>query len=199
MTPRQKEQQDRIFSVVRDLVSKNGYEAVSMRSVARDAGVATATLYNLYNSKDGLVMAVLRDSIFKVTQFDRASFDNPIDLFFARTQAIYQDLVKNPNFARAMMKVFFNATETEEIVEIIARTRLKTDRQVIMDLREAGLLHDNVDSDVVAHRLTGNSLSGLLFWEKGLMPTRAVPDYVRQRDVEVFRSILNDKGLGLLG
>ena len=198
MTPRQKEQQERIFSVVKESVSTSGYEGVTMREIAKAAGVATATLYNQYSSKDDLVMAVFRDSIFKVSGFNRSEFDDPVQYFFARTRAIYADLVKNPNFARAMLKVFFNAPPEAEIVEIITKIRLKADEMIVEELAGSGLLLPGIDKKSAAMRLTANSLSGLLYWVKGFLPTDEVPEYIRERDVEVFEAILNIEGRKLL-
>ncbi len=198
MTPRQAEQQNRIFNEVRKSIENGGYEGLSMRSVAKAAGVATATLYNQYSSKDELVMAVLRDGLFHVAGFEKTDFINPLLYFFARTQAIYDDLVANPNFARAMLKIFYNAQGEAEIIDIIARERIAGDMQVMKDLQKLNWLAPDVDVSETAMRLTGNSHSGLLFWEKGFIETGDLPGYIRQRDIEVFASVLNDEGLSAL-
>lgn len=50
---------ERLLSVARDLFSRHGYEAVSVRDIARNARVAPACVSSLFGSKPGLFVAAV--------------------------------------------------------------------------------------------------------------------------------------------
>lgn len=57
LTPRQLERRHRILETAIELASEGGYDAVQMRDVAAQAGVALGTLYRYFSSKDQLLAA----------------------------------------------------------------------------------------------------------------------------------------------
>jgi TetR/AcrR family transcriptional regulator, cholesterol catabolism regulator len=61
MTSRQLIRRARIIEAVIDLIGDVGAEAVQMRDVAQRSGVALATVYRYFNSKDHLLAAALED------------------------------------------------------------------------------------------------------------------------------------------
>ena len=61
LTPRQEDRRQRILASARDLVADQGYDGMVMSQVAERAGVSPTTLYNLYNTKDQLVLEALRE------------------------------------------------------------------------------------------------------------------------------------------
>jgi AcrR family transcriptional regulator len=59
LTAPQQERRDRILTVARELAASGGYDAVVMRDVAEQSGVALGTLYRYFASKDHLLAEVL--------------------------------------------------------------------------------------------------------------------------------------------
>src|SRR5579875_1949448 len=57
LTARQLERRTRILETAIQLASEGGYDAVQMRDVAGQAGVALGTLYRYFSSKDQLLAA----------------------------------------------------------------------------------------------------------------------------------------------
>lgn len=53
------QRKERIVLAVTELATQGGYDAVQMRDVAAEAGVALGTLYRHYSSKDQLLIAAL--------------------------------------------------------------------------------------------------------------------------------------------
>ena len=56
LTPRQESRRHRILLVAREMVADHGYEGMVMSEVAERADVSPTTLYNLYNTKDELLL-----------------------------------------------------------------------------------------------------------------------------------------------
>ena len=61
MTARQLVRRAKIIEAVIDLIADVGAEAVQMRDVAQHSGVALATVYRYFSSKDHLLAAALED------------------------------------------------------------------------------------------------------------------------------------------
>lgn len=61
MTSRQLIRRAKIIEAVTDLIAEVGADAVQMRDVSKRSGVALATVYRYFNSKDYLLAAALED------------------------------------------------------------------------------------------------------------------------------------------
>ncbi|HEY6033695.1 MAG TPA: helix-turn-helix domain-containing protein, partial [Kofleriaceae bacterium] len=53
------ERRERIIAAARTLVAERGYEGLTMRDLARAAKVSVPTLYNLFGSKDAILVSEL--------------------------------------------------------------------------------------------------------------------------------------------
>ena len=78
-----------ILGVCRQIVARQGLQAVNMRAVARESGVALGTLYNYFSDKDALLIAVVESiwkDIFHTPQRYRAgsSFSDYVADLYAR-------------------------------------------------------------------------------------------------------------------
>lgn len=60
LTPRQSERRDRIMNATQAMLARHGYDGVSMRQIAKEAGVAERTLFNIYTTKDALIASSAR-------------------------------------------------------------------------------------------------------------------------------------------
>lgn len=69
--------EERLMEEARLQAEKNGYSAVTVRSVAEACGVGVGTVYNYYPSKDALLAAFLlkdwKDCIVRMTQAGEAA------------------------------------------------------------------------------------------------------------------------------
>ncbi|MBT4494698.1 MAG: helix-turn-helix transcriptional regulator, partial [Gammaproteobacteria bacterium] len=77
LTPKQEDRRHRILSAARDMVADHGYEGMVMSQVADRAGVSPTTLYNLFNTKDQLVMESLRELMAESAREVIAGSDGP--------------------------------------------------------------------------------------------------------------------------
>ncbi|TKJ25736.1 TetR family transcriptional regulator [Blastococcus sp. CCUG 61487] len=99
---------DRLIRAAIELAGQGGYEAVQMREVARIAGVALATLYRYYPSKNELLLAAVRDEMSKLdddvrTRPPRATTpERRAGEVFARA---FQAMRNDPGFAHAALSV----------------------------------------------------------------------------------------------
>lgn len=55
----QKPTKERIFDESLELFSKKGYEAVSVREIAREVGIRESSIYNHYKNKEAILDAII--------------------------------------------------------------------------------------------------------------------------------------------
>ncbi|WP_166741802.1 TetR family transcriptional regulator [Cumulibacter soli] len=97
---------ERVLRAAIDLAAEGGYEAVQMREVARRAGIAMATLYRYYPSKEELIRGAILSELGSLRADLRrrpARQDSPAGRtgeVFARG---FRAMLRNPGFAHAAM------------------------------------------------------------------------------------------------
>ncbi len=167
LTPKQAERRQRILVAVRKLVSDLGYARVSMRDVASEAGVAHATLYNLYTNKDNLILAALQDNIGQVARSRDDHHTNALERYLEIVRAVVLDIVDSPRYAEAMNQLLFNASPSDDVVKVLIANRIAYDRRSLLEMQDQGLIKDRVDLSTIARQLTGTYWSSMLLWMKG--------------------------------
>lgn len=89
-----------ILKESRDLVSKEGLRALSIRKLAKNCGVAVGTIYNYFTSKDDLLISTIEsvwEDIFRIDDLENESNDflNYLDDIFNH---LAYGIEKYPNF-----------------------------------------------------------------------------------------------------
>lgn len=85
-----------IIATASDLFYRNGYNSTGINEVIREAGVAKATLYSHFRSKDDLCLAYL--------QSRHADFQKDIDVFCRKAKAGKAQLIALFDFLNAFFK-----------------------------------------------------------------------------------------------
>src|SRR6266496_2898308 len=109
------ERRARIGRVARQLVAERGYAGLTMRELAQKARVAVPTLYNLFGSKDAILLAELEASARHVA----SQLDMGGDSFFQRGMTAFAAGMRmvedSPDFYRECMQMFLTSPETAEM------------------------------------------------------------------------------------
>lgn len=101
----QKARQRRILRAAADLASERGLERVQMHDVAKDAGVAIATLYRYFPSKTHLFTAVMAEQVEQLDKLARPprSGQDPVEAVCELLLRSTRRLLSRPLLASAMM------------------------------------------------------------------------------------------------
>lgn len=97
----------RIVEAAIDLGTEGGYEAVHMRIVAERAGVALATVYRYFESKDHLLSAAVSEWTSQLqARLDRtpARGDTPVEQLVDVLRRASRGLERRPQFAAALIR-----------------------------------------------------------------------------------------------
>ena len=169
LTPRQLKRRERILETVRQQLSQTGYAGLSMREVAAASGVSPTTLYNLYENKDGLVLAALNDLLTQLAASVPEAL-NGLDGVIARSRAYAQNIVRNPRYAEAMARLLYNARPEDPIAKLLLHNAIAARRQSILELQALGEMRKDIDVAFFAQQWGVSSWSTILLWTHGQIP-----------------------------
>lgn len=164
LTLNQQERRDRILAATRELVALHGYEGMIMRDVATAANVSPTTLYNLYNTKDELLLAALRDKLAEnLTVAPPASFQRSYDYFAAQLKNSVRQTHESPAYAHAITQALMHASPGDPMVAYLIHNVQQGLLEGLQVMAQRGELSDAADLADVAHSMTS------AFWGTHLM------------------------------
>lgn len=167
LTAVQQQRRERILLSARDQLSQFGYEGLNMRELAVIADVSTSTLYNLYQSKDTLILAALEDQLADINAVVAETNTSGLGRFLARVDAVADQIVETPKYAEAMGKMLFGADAHDPIVQLLIGTSLSFNREELAEMAGCGELRQETDRNFLARSLSSTGWSTVLMWMKG--------------------------------
>lgn len=175
-SPRQRERQQRILAVVREQITTVGYEATKIRDIAAASGVSPKTLYNLYGSKDELLLAAVAEMLSEVRNLEPVAAAEPgIPRLLANTEALASQIVATPVYADTMARTLFQVGRDHRLVDVLLGSSVRLIKESLQDALARGELIDNLDLEDSARVLAGHQWSIVLLWNKGVIELGAVP------------------------
>jgi TetR/AcrR family transcriptional regulator, cholesterol catabolism regulator len=145
MTSRQLIRRAKLIEAVIDLIAEVGAEAVQMRDVAQRSGVALATVYRYFNSKDHLLAAALEDWQRRLTRRILASRggetdQDPLPGILEYLRRAQRAFYRNPEMTALMLQA---ATSTDPDVRAGIEQMNRTNAEMFNKLLE-GVAPENV-------------------------------------------------------
>jgi AcrR family transcriptional regulator len=167
---RQVERQTNILHMARTLAGRVGYDGLTMRELADLAGVSPKTLYNLFNSKDELLVAALQDlvGIIRRSVRDHTHLDG-FDYILAVRRSGSAAIARSPGFANVIVSLVFRAKPNDQLVQSLVGGSRGEMVQHIEHEQARGHVLPNVDPTILSWHLFAQSWSTLLAWDKGLL------------------------------
>ena len=139
LTERQLRRRERILSAARELISRQGYDGVKMRDLAKAADVAPKTLYHQFESKENLLRTAVEERYRRTYRaIDDADIERGIDRLFFIVDTVATTTRKNLAYARALAPMLSSSTSFAEI-------RLQSYRKAIEQISAEGEFLDWVD------------------------------------------------------
>lgn len=170
-SPRQLQRQSNILATVRAMLEEAGYDGLTMRALAKRAGVAQGTLYNIYGSKDGLVLAAVDDLLVQMAgTATREATEQGIDAILTVGKVIGQQVQATPKFVDAMTRILFHIQPDDPLVEVVFGRSYPFLRSQLEIAQGRGDLRPEVDMDKVARHLVGQTWGVMLLWMMGMIP-----------------------------
>ena len=164
MTSRQLIRRAKIIEAVIELIADVGAEAVQMRDVAKRSGVALATVYRYFNSKDYLLAAALEDWQKRLTRRILASRgsrsdQDPLPGILDYLQRAQRAFYRNPNMTALMFQTTTsNDAEARATIDQMNRTNTEMFNRLL-----EGVAPENVPNITFGlNAALSSSLAGVL-------------------------------------
>jgi AcrR family transcriptional regulator len=166
---RQLHRQQGILAAAREELTEKGYDGVTMEALAERAGVVKKTLYNLYGSKDDLLMAAIAE-IIDGYRGRAAIAERGIPAIIASRGAASRQIVATPEYAEAMTKALVQADPGHRLVRVLLGDSLASHVAHLEIARAHDELESHVDVPELAEQLLSQGWGLILLWMKGLVP-----------------------------
>jgi AcrR family transcriptional regulator len=173
----------RIVDTATQLAEKGGFEAVRLRDVAAQAGVALGTLYRRFRSKEELLLAALELELREHERNMRAmppSGATPLErsgVFFSGLTAA---LCRRPNLARALVRAI--ASGAPELTLRVAQFHARTESWITASLRgdwSSAVVPPSEHERGVASSLLLVWFASLTGWASGLHDEARIVEHTR--------------------
>jgi AcrR family transcriptional regulator len=146
---------ERLLEAAERLCATKGFEGVTVRAVAEEAGTSTRAVYALFASKQGLEQALHEAMFRRLRDLLRASqrTEDPRRDLLALAFAYRRWAVERPERYALAMHRFVGQQARPRSPEGLAVSRAALDelRQAVLRCHEAGLLGGREAEDVVTH------------------------------------------------
>ncbi|MEZ6001131.1 TetR/AcrR family transcriptional regulator [Hyphomonas sp.] len=171
------ERRQRIIRAVRDLIRETGDANPSMRLIASRAGVSIATAYNLFGSKQAVVLAVLEDRQNFKERFASLKARNPIDLVFAAHELAVSYYTHDPEFYRPLWRALLDSSGKSDMSIVPPERQAETRaawRTVLLQARDDGYLDKDESIEWLERSLTHSATGAMLSWATEALSTEAL-------------------------
>ena len=170
LTPKQEDRRHRILTAAREFVADQGYEGMVMSQVAERAGVSPTTLYNLYNTKDELVLAALRELLVENTlKIEQESIVPGWKQIVRRVHNGGLQAQSAPAYAEAITHSLLHARPGDALVEMLLTALSQVYLESLTTMSERDEMKSGVDIKELSASLVGVYWSSFMLWNKGVI------------------------------
>jgi AcrR family transcriptional regulator len=164
------ERQKRIVEVAEKLLRESGGVAFSMRALAGRANISLKTAYNLFGSKQGVMLQIFRAEQSRFLQeLRQVNAEDKLDEVFLRLDLAAKHFLQNEEFYRYI----FNVADAVNVGtrQDPAREVFETSRRYLVEAMAAGVVLTEFDPDKLAEHFTDLFSSAVKEWAKGAVPS----------------------------
>lgn len=164
LTPRQEERRRRILACALALVSELGFDAVTMRMIAKESGSVEKTLYNIFGTKDRLIAIAARDrsaDVFKLAAKREPLHGWPRLAAFAN--AATEVTLEQPLLSRSLAHLLLNQSELVGLQEVY-----ETEVGVILGaIAKEDQIRPDAPLALLVRLIRLDVVSSVVFWAHG--------------------------------
>ena len=160
---------ERILEAARELIARDGYENLTMRSLAQASGVTVPTIYNLIGNKEAVLGATIHEGTIRFWEGVQVGED-PLPIL----DRIITELLNQPAYYRPVLRILLNGGASSEMAELDGLF-LKHVQDTVAGMSERGELEPWVDSAILGERLLSNLYGSTSEWVTGRLSDEALP------------------------
>ncbi|EKQ50680.1 MAG: transcriptional regulator [Methanobacterium sp. Maddingley MBC34] len=130
-TEAKKTTKEKIFDASVDLFSEKGFNDVTVREIAKEAGIREGSIYNHYKNKEAILDAIIDYFKSEITQNDlpeeesRKLMDQGPEVFFEDGAQMFMDRINIPQMEKIWRLVCIETYRNEKIREFFKKELLE--------------------------------------------------------------------------
>lgn len=177
---------ERILACAVDLIARGGAEALTMREIARAAGLSEMTPYNLFGSKAGIIEAIFEGRIDEVVgrSFEEPGAD-PLDRLFASAHVLADTWTEKSGVFRELVRA---ARESGAELAKFSELPIFLLQAALKELVTDGLITEEVSVEYLARHIFVANQGAYDRWSSGSID-----------DTALRRTLTNGLAISLLG
>jgi AcrR family transcriptional regulator len=161
------ERRNKIQRAARKLVGERGYDGLTMRDLAEAARVSVPTLYNLFGSKDAILIAELQSIAAELARSVPMIGDSFMQRGMVAFDAGMRAVEEAPEFFRAVTQMFMTSPDSTEMRRRSEDAFIAIMAANLVAAKQAGQLADWAEPAVVARHMFGQYMATFLSWSIG--------------------------------
>ncbi len=185
---RQLERQSRILATAREMLAEVGYNGLTIRALASRAGAAQGTLYNLFHSKDELIVAAIEDQLSELAERAAAHSQPGIDRILALGDETSGQIRRTPAYAEAMARAVFSSSPDDALTKNLYLRGLVNLREQLTVAKANGELRSAVRVPRLARHLQAQTWGLVAGWMLGMFPLRQLSREYRRSQIMTLAS-----------
>jgi len=162
----------RILEATGAIIAREGMAALSMRGLAREAGLSVTTLYNLFGSRDDILYALVHDITDRIDRIleQDAPLDDPIERCRAVITVSIAYIVEHESMCRPMLVACYQGLSGPPRDRMGMPERAAGMQRIAIEAAVArGLLCDTLAPDVLASQIYHGYEMAHCLWAFGLI------------------------------
>lgn len=156
----------RLHTTVFEVLSEKRWDEVNIRLIASRSGVSSATIYKYYESKEGLVLAVVEEQLAELMPFvveNIAQAADYRDKWYRLFQAQFAFNDQNPQFA-ILTNVYIPATIWFEKTSMPTRMIQKVYKPLMREGRRLGVIDPRISNEHLIRQIYMYTAHETLLW-----------------------------------
>ena len=168
LTPRQVARRTAVLRAVRQRLDEHGFDGVNMRDVARIAQVSPSTLYEVYGSKESLILAAVEQDLRDLA-IEEDQCEPGLERFMHRLESLARMFEGSPKAAEAMSRLFFAGGKGSPVNRVLLDNGIEARRVVLQEMIAMNQLRNEFDVEFYSRALISVTWGTALFWLKGMI------------------------------
>jgi len=167
---RQQKRRRRILRMAGIQLQKHGLDALTMQSIAEVSEVSTKTLYNLFGSRELLLLEAASDRLTDLEHSPAVLDAEPgIPRLLAFTVGTMAQFEEMPKYARAVIAIVFRADMDKDTAYLNMGPVQRFAHASLVTAQSQDELCEDVDLLELSYVIAANVWGTVLLWEKGLL------------------------------
>lgn len=181
----------RILQTAREIIGEKGVDGLNMRELAEKSGVALATLYNIYGSKDVLVSYAVNDFLESIleTTVQKTARQTSLDRLLTLIDMIGRDVKKSASYTLVVVALYFKSGRDQGVHDMLYKIGLSKFSEVLDNMREDAGYAEWVSIEMLADEMTEQVLWRILQWSRDSFPDRLLGDHMRLSALQILAGV----------